>query len=351
MQREPRSKTYLGNHLMKSTTMDLQRPSWALGFAHVQVAMDEFRFSGEEEERQQGRGLGLEEMECTELVWRPSRGVGWKVEVMLSSYTPRILHLPRPLPASVAQGFGGEARAEAEGEDVFCLRIQQCFLVSGMDEGWMPPLYPTIHFCTHLEMSCSIHVSEANIEAVRRGTYVPDVLRRCSFCKAEFLVDLRYLDGESQAEYSEDHGEGDEGKNLAIIVTKWLNLGDGMDPLSEEWTRHVDTASAARAEMVPSHDNRRIMRAFEAQASAGRDLEQCTRDNGALVKKLMSKRSLEHGMMKKEIEKQTGMVGLTGMGLPHVPSSRAVDIWVKEKQPAPASARNKHKPMWSKLMR
>jgi hypothetical protein len=56
----PRGSGYMENQLRKSTTLDLHRSSYTLGFVHVQLVMAEHRHAGS--------GLSLDALNMIELI-------------------------------------------------------------------------------------------------------------------------------------------------------------------------------------------------------------------------------------------------------------------------------------------
>ena len=75
-----------------------------------------------------------------------------------------------------------------------------------------------------------------------------------------------------------------------LVIDKWLNLGDGMDPRAKSWRRHESGETASNPVHV-SFDQTTTMKDFETLAVRG--LADRTRENEELFLGKSGRRSLE----------------------------------------------------------
>lgn len=253
------------NHLDMSTSLDASRSTYAFDFTHVQLAM--------REHRRPGTGLPLEALVLTELVLRPERGLRC-IRTMLASFEAQVV------------------------EDQLCLRIQQWLLIpvgykvpERIDDG----IGPSVHFCTHLSLDYEVYFDERRQEEARLGVFAPE-LCRCPVCEVEYVADIVYM--------------GALDKN-ALVVSKWLDLGDGLDPQAETWRRHARPAGRVRSARVDIEQTS-LMRDFER--AHGKSLAQLTSENRRII------------------DGQTEMVDVSRMELAHVSVGTRMDrTWVLQK--------------------
>jgi hypothetical protein len=97
----------------------------------------------------------------------------------------------------------------------------------------------------------------------------------CPPCDTTFQVEVRTC--------------GDEG--VAVVVTKWLDLGAGLDPYDEHWRRHIFTAMHEMKEVVPPPEQN-VRTRFERASAVS--LEELTRRNSSLLERRTYTRRMDH---------------------------------------------------------
>lgn len=114
-----------------------------------------------------------------------------------------------------------------------CLRIQHWALISSTNRDMLLSKTGFVQICDHL----STHSSEISrlVQSILepRRPEVEDQIRtelfRCRRCNTNFQLEIKDL--------------GDEG--LALVITKWLDLGSGSTPTDSRWSRHLFRLRAA----------------------------------------------------------------------------------------------------------
>lgn len=71
-----------------------------------------------------------------------------------------------------------------------------------------------------------------------------------------------------------------ENNKAAVIITKWLNVGQGHSSADKKWRRHVD-ASCRGEPIATKEDSSVLRRAFESHAEKSREM--AIRENVALL--------------------------------------------------------------------
>jgi hypothetical protein len=191
---------------------------------------------------------------------------------MLASYEAQILH------------------------DEFYLRIQQCLVIRKLDVQQEIHSEPSVYSGAHLSLEKHFNSWKKDWQKSRDGTFVPELLR-CSECEVEYIVDFKPI--------GDDDG-------FAFVLSKWLNMGNGLNPYSKAWRRHAEMAPNATPVFVERAESS-IMRRFEK--SSAMSLLERTTENG------------KH--MSGEFTEQS-MVCLKGVRLPHFPSSSLANTWIQQ---------------------
>lgn len=125
-----------------------------------------------------------------------------------------------------------EARVCPKPESLF-LRIQQWALISFTKRDMIHSKTEFVTICDHITSRSSevSRLMEFQLEAPRTGSECrewPDVLKR-RYRNTDFQVETKEL--------------GDQG--LALVITKWLDLGPGLTPKDTRWRVHIARDKAA----------------------------------------------------------------------------------------------------------
>ena len=114
-----------------------------------------------------------------------------------------------------------------------CLRIQHWALVSSTRRDMLLCKTKFVQICHHLSTHSSEISRLVQSKLEPRRTEVEDPtqtqLFRCRCCNTNFQLEIKDL--------------GDEG--LALVITKWLDLGSGKTPTDSRWSGHLVRVRAA----------------------------------------------------------------------------------------------------------
>ena len=116
------------------------------------------------------------------------------------------------------------------------LRTQEIMSVSGHKQYLMycnPRAQPekigksplTMFICLHIHRKKLAGLINPIVKAYRAGKKAPESTYTCGRCHTDFRIEM--------CEY---------GTELALIITKWFNLGDGLSPDDPRWKRHAESA-------------------------------------------------------------------------------------------------------------
>lgn len=116
------------------------------------------------------------------------------------------------------------------------LRTQEIMSVSGHKQHLMycnprtqpekrgqPPF--SMFICPHIDWKKLADLINPIVKAYRAGKKPPSSTHTCGRCHTNFRIEM--------CEY---------GTELALIITKWFNLGDGLSPDDPRWKRHAELA-------------------------------------------------------------------------------------------------------------
>ena len=180
-----------------SSRLEAHPPSggcrYLLDFSHVQLAMKRHRHG-------------------------PTHGVSTKSLAYVEVYAPNKNQDTVPMTTLLSV----EARIYPEPEH-FCLRIQQWAVSKYADPDRLLSAVNFIRICCHV-INLDFAISDLIWNKLEphcstiKGTVSSDVLR-CNVCMLDYQVELRIF--------------GDEG--LAMVITKWLDLGAGLTPKDIRW--------------------------------------------------------------------------------------------------------------------
>lgn len=124
-----------------------------------------------------------------------------------------------------------EALICPEPEVSLCLRMQQWALVSPTKRDMILSKTKFMMICDHMRTYYSdiSQLIESKLEHYRRtgiepgeDDASPDV-RKCRYCNVDFQLEIKDFGGEG----------------LALVVTKWLDLGSGLTPMDTRWRVHI----------------------------------------------------------------------------------------------------------------
>lgn len=184
--------------------------------------------------------------------------------------------------------------AAAGGQASLCLRLQNWALIPDFDVHRLPFIRVCGHSSLHaphvyavlkrgLE-TCMWRGFEARESAREMGrqtetetetqSEAPETFH-CSPCDTTYQVEVRTC--------------GDEG--VAVVVTKWLDLGAGLDPHDDRWRRYILTERHEMKEIVPPSQESTRTR-FERDSCVS--LEELSRRNSSLLEKRAYTRSMDH---------------------------------------------------------
>ncbi|KAJ5463913.1 F-box domain-containing protein [Penicillium sp. IBT 31633x] len=108
-----------------------------------------------------------------------------------------------------------------------CLRIQDIMLIIGNAIDLLPPPEKVFMICDHISQTPLSHIIFSHILSStareREVPYFPSYFNTCSSCNTDYQVELHRL--------------GQNG--LALVITRWLNLGAGLTPEDPQWRVHT----------------------------------------------------------------------------------------------------------------
>lgn len=152
------------------------------------------------------------------------------------------------------------------------LRVQQWIIFDQNDQPTFEKLRgPSI--CSHISKIAGNHTASTTLDLIQcqvqhvggRATCPKcSGLYRCIHCAVEFESDAIQLE---------------DGK-LAVIITKWLNVGNGGSPTDPSWQRHLYPPLEGRV-VAMAKDSLGSRRIFEGHM--GRSQEEATRENASLI--------------------------------------------------------------------
>ena len=272
-----RQSSSVENHLREATMLDVHRSSWKLDFAHVQLIMEAHRSST------MSHGLSVESLACVEKVHRPlSSKRGAQMRTALASYDAVVLPPGR-----------------------LVLRIQQWCLLPHKDlySSSIEYQIPLSHICAH-----HTHWRDDGWTLARVAKIPPpqQQVQHCNICEVEWLLEYKLF----------------VGKGVASVLTKYLDLGDGKDPMGKKWRRHKDSA-LGRIIVPVDEEDASLRRAFEAACMV--KLHKRTKENEKFISGSGS-----------------GMVRVRGGSAQGGPAASFFETWVKQ---ADTRARPE-KPLW-----
>ena len=103
--------------------------------------------------------------------------------------------------------------------------------------------------CLHIHRKKLAGLINPIVKAYRAGKKAPESTYTCGRCHTDFRIEM--------CEY---------GTELALIITKWFNLGDGLSPDDPRWKRHAESADRVHTGEVrrsPSDGNNSPRVCFE----------------------------------------------------------------------------------------
>jgi hypothetical protein len=142
-----------------------------------------------------------------------------------------------------------------------CLRIQHWAMVSSTKSDKILSKTNFVTICDHLTAYSSTisRLIQSRLDA-RHTELNPRVrqdIRRCRYCYTDFQLEIEEV--------------GDEA--LALVITKWLDLGSGLTPVDTKWRSHL--ARATRAEVSQLVEAGTIRLRFEEQPGLSQDAISC----------------------------------------------------------------------------
>lgn len=155
-----------------------------------------------------------------------------------------------------------------------CLRIQHWALISSTKRDMIRSKTEFVMICDHItaRSSESSQLIESKLKP-RRTEYEyqagPDV-SKCRFCNTDFQIEIKDF--------------GDEG--LALVVTKWLDLGSGLTPMDTRWRVHLARDSDAEIGALGEVGDVRLR--FESERGLSQDALSCQNASYLSAKRFMS---------------------------------------------------------------
>ncbi|KAL1986327.1 hypothetical protein VTN96DRAFT_9565 [Rasamsonia emersonii] len=98
-----------------------------------------------------------------------------------------------------------------------CLRMQQWAVFRCMERGILLSKFHFVLICDHIGVARRKTIASFIMESER----TPGAVFKCHFCNIDFQITIREYDG-----------------GLAMVVTKWLDLGSGLTPDDTRWRVH-----------------------------------------------------------------------------------------------------------------
>jgi hypothetical protein len=219
--------------------------SWyRFAFPHLQLAMKRHHHGP-------GHGVSTESLSFTEVQVSGDEDEAERVTTLLSV----------------------EARISPEPISL-CLRIQQWALISSTKRDIILSKTKFVMICDHMTTRSSeiSRLIESKLEP-RRTEFecriCPDVLK-CRYCNTDFQVEIKDF--------------GDEG--LALVITKWLDLGSGLTPMDTRWRVHLARDKAAELGALGEAGDVRLR--FESEPGLSQDSLSCQNASYLISKRFMS---------------------------------------------------------------
>ena len=120
-----------------------------------------------------------------------------------------------------------------------CLRIQQWAFLRTTDSEKLLASIDLVGICDHLNNStiCQLFRADLRPRCTNIKSPLSTSVKKCRQCNTDFQIEIRTL--------------GEEG--LALVITKWLDLGSGLTPTDIKWSyyRSGDRSPTIDASVVP----------------------------------------------------------------------------------------------------
>lgn len=236
-------KEQVGEHLWRCVHAHPVLSWYEFTFHHLQLAMKRHHHGP-------GHGISTESLSFTEVQISRDEDEAGRVTTLLS-VEARIC----PEPTSL------------------CLRIQHWALVSSPKRDTIHSRTEFVEICAHItarspELS---QLVESKLKLRRTGPEYragADVTK-CRFCNTDFQVEIKDF--------------GDEG--LALVVTKWLDLGPGLTPMDTRWRVHLARDSEAEIGALGEAGDVRLR--FESERGLSQDALSCQNASYLAAKRFM----------------------------------------------------------------
>ncbi|EAW10947.1 F-box domain protein [Aspergillus clavatus NRRL 1] len=184
-----------------------------------------------------------------------------------------------------------EVCAAPRGQASLCLRLQNWALLREPHVHRLPFMRICAHRNVHVPHVSAViqkgleeyrwRAFEARESGTRTGTGTetpsePPQTFHCPSCDTTYQVEVRTC--------------GDDG--VAVVVTKWLDLGAGLDPQDHDWTRHIFGDRLDRRAAMHALPEESVRTRFERSSAVSR--EDLTRRNSGLLEGRAYTRKMDH---------------------------------------------------------
>lgn len=221
----------LGPDLWQCVHAHPLRSWYQFRFPHLQLAMKRYHYGP-------GHGISTESLLFTEVQVSGDQDEAERVTTLLS-VEARIC--PRPIS--------------------LCLRIQQWASVRSTNRNKVLRKTKFVKICEHLSAHSSeiSRLIQSRLDSHHRKVncqICPEVLK-CQDCNTDFQIEIKDF--------------ADQG--LALVVTKWLDLGSGLTPMDARWTVHIGSGKAAELGTLGTAGDVRLR--FESETGLSQDTLSC----------------------------------------------------------------------------
>ncbi|KAJ5819621.1 hypothetical protein N7474_005212 [Penicillium riverlandense] len=151
-----------------------------------------------------------------------------------------------------------------------CVRIQELAFVKRHNVWDLFPDCEPLSMCGNIGPHRFLNVLKAHIESYcssGRASTRPADYGRCPTCNTSYKLELRELD---QA-------------NICLVVTRWLDLGPGLNPNDVQWKTHVDYSRGMDGDTPDLIDSRQRFEDDSMQAADSFSEEAAYRRNVSLL--------------------------------------------------------------------
>lgn len=209
----PQPPDGLGLKIHRMDTSD----DYQLLFVHIQLVMRHFRYGPR-------FGLNAKELSYTRVKEWDNGTTLLSVEAQICTVNSKSASSSTPVPRQEAAKYSGRP-TDFEAANL-CLRIQDIMMMTGTAVDFLPPPERAFTICGHISQTRLSHLIFSHIlsstAGARETPFFPSYSNNCKQCNTDYQLELHFL------------GQND----LALVITRWLNLGAGLTPEDPQWRVH-----------------------------------------------------------------------------------------------------------------